>query len=246
MIQQLIKWSLLSLFGFSYLLQAELKESFSYQERIQLLKMATFGINAELLQDVNATNLENSSSKEIAWLDSQLNSPSAYDDEDDEWVTHYQRLVNLSLTTMPTFDMYAKVKGWHKYNIFNQARYDWIMQHYQMAAWWDNALGNVTQSTKVGSDQLRQRTAYAFSQLLVVSKSGEPLHQRSEGLAHYYDILAKNALGNYETLLQEVLRSPAMGVFLSSAFNKKASLANNTRPDEILLVSFCNFLRLDL
>ena len=128
-------------------------------------------------------------------------------------MTHYQRLVNLSLTTMPTFDMYAKVKGWHKYNIFNQARYDWIMQHYQMAAWWDNALGNVTQSTKVGSDQLRQRTAYAFSQLLVVSKSGEPLHQRSEGLAHY-DILAKNALGNYETLLQEVLRSPAMGVFL--------------------------------
>ena len=238
MIQHLLRLSLLSLFGCPYLLQAELKETFSYQERIQLLKMATFGINAELLQDVNATNLENSSSKEIAWLDSQLNSPSAYDDEDDEWVTHYQRLVNLSLTTMPTFDLYAKVKGWHKYNIFNQARYDWVMQHYQMAAWWDNALGNVTQSTKVGSDQLRQRTAYAFSQLLVVSKSGDPLHKRSEGLAHYYDILAKNALGNYETLLREVLRSPAMGVFLSSAFNKKASLVNNTRPDENLAREF--------
>ena len=45
-------------------------------------------------------------------------------------------------------------------------------------------------------------------------------------------------MGNYETLLQEVLRSPAMGVFLSSAFNKKASLANNTRPDENLAREF--------
>ena len=97
MIQQLIRWSLLSLFGFSYLLQAELKESFSYQERIQLLKMATFGINAELLHDVNTTNMENSSSKEIAWLDSQLNSPSAYDGSDDEWKTHLQRVVDLTI-----------------------------------------------------------------------------------------------------------------------------------------------------
>lgn len=224
--------------GFSCLLQAELKDTFTYQERIQLLKMATFGINSKLLVDVNTTTRGNFSSKEVAWLEGQLNSPSAYDNLNDDWLTHYQRLENLSLTTMPTFDLYAKVKGWHKYNIFNQARYDWIMQHYQMAAWWDNALGNVTQSKKISSDQLRQRTAYAFSQLLVVSKSGDPLHQRSEGLAHYYDILAKNALENYETLLQEVLRSPAMGVFLSSAFNQKASLAKNTRPDENLAREF--------
>ena len=102
-----------SLFGFSYLLQAELKESFSYQERIQLLKMATFGINAELLQDVNTTNMENSSSKEIAWLDSQLNSPSAYDDSDDEWKTHLQRVVDLTIFSMPTIDFYENNPKWH-------------------------------------------------------------------------------------------------------------------------------------
>ena len=238
MISQLIRWSLLLCLGFFCLLQAELKKTFSYQERIQLLKMATFGINAELLHDFNITKSENSSSKEIAWLESQLYSPSAYDDSDDEWKTHLQRVVDLTISSMPTKDFYENNPKWHKHMIFNRMEADWIMQHYQMSAWWDNALGNVNLSPKIGSDQLRQRTAYALSQLLVVSKSASPLERRSEGLAHYYDILAKNALGNYEVLLQEVLRSPAMGVFLSSAFNKKASLANNTRPDENLAREF--------
>ena len=107
-----------------------------------------------------------------------------------------------------------------------------------MSAWWDNALGNVDLNDKVGSDQLRQRMAYAMSQLLVVSSTIFPLYGRTEGLAFYYDILAENAFGNYETLLQNVLRSPAMGVFLSSAMNQKASLSKNTRPDENLAREF--------
>ena len=181
MIKELIRWSLLYLFGCSYLLQAELKESFSYKERIQLLKMATFGINAELLQDINVTNMENSSSKEIAWLDSQLNSPSAYDDPDDEWKTHLQRVEDLTISSMPTKDFYENNPKWHKYMIFNRLEADWITQHYQMSAWWDNSIGNINLSPKIGSDQLRQRTAYAFSQLLVVSKTASPLERRSEG-----------------------------------------------------------------
>ena len=224
--------------SFGFQVKAQLKETFSYQERIQLLKMSTFGINAELLQNVNEMNSENTNSKEIAWLDSQLNSPSAYDDSDDNWKTHLQRVVELTISSMPTIDFYENNPKWHKHKIFNRLKAEWITSHYQMSAWWDNALGNVNLSPKIGSDQLRQRTAYALSQLLVVSKSASPLERRSEGLAHYYDLLAKNALGNYENLLQEILRSPAMGVFLSSAFNKKASLANNTRPDENLAREF--------
>ena len=92
--------------------------------------------------------------------------------------------------------------------------------------------------TRLGSDQLRQRMAYAMSQLLVVSSTIFPLNGRTEGLAYYYDILAENAFGNYETLLQNVLRSPAMGVFLSSVMNQKASLSKNTRPDENLAREF--------
>jgi hypothetical protein len=80
--------------------------------------------------------------------------------------------------------------------------------------------------------------AYAMSQLLVVSSTIFPLNGRTEGLAFYYDILAENAFGNYETLLQNVLRSPAMGVFLSSVMNQKASLSKNTRPDENLAREF--------
>ena len=112
--------------GFSCLLQGELKESFSYQERIQLLKMATFGINAELLQDVNTTNTENTASKEIAWLEGQLNSPSAYDNLDDDWLTHFQRLEELSMSSMPTTDFYNVNVEWDTYNIFNRSTADWV------------------------------------------------------------------------------------------------------------------------
>ena len=238
MIRLFTRWLPFYVLGLISVVKAELKESFSHQERIQLLKMATFGINAELLQDVNAMNSENTSSKEVAWLEGQLNSPSAYDDTKDNWLSHLQRVEAISFNSMPTTDFYNLNGEWDKFKIFNRTTADWIMHYYQMSAWWDNTLGNVNLSDKISSDQLRQRTAYAFSQLLVVSKSASPLERRAEGLAYYYDILAKNALGNYETLLQEVLRSPAMGVFLSSAFNKKASLANNTRPDENLAREF--------
>lgn len=238
MIRLFLRWSCCFLLGFICVLKAELKETFSYQERIQLLKMATFGINSKLLADINTTSPGNSAIKEISWLDRQLSSPSAYDDPNDDWLTHFQRLEQLSVKSMPTTDFYNLKAKSDKMKIFNRTTADWIMQHYQMSAWWDNALGNVNLSHDISSDQLRQRTAYAFSQLLVVSKSASPLERRAEGLAYYYDILAKNAFGNYENLLQEVLRSPAMGVFLSSAFNKKASLAENTRPDENLAREF--------
>ena len=43
-----------------------------------------------------------------------------------------------------------------------------------MAAWWDNALGNPGYPD-LGKDQLRQRVAYALSQLLVASHRELPL-----------------------------------------------------------------------
>jgi len=69
-------------------------------------------------------------------------------------------------------------------------------------------------------DQLRQRMAFALSQILVVSDVGA-LDNNPLGVAEYHDILLRNAFGNYRTLLGEVTRSAAMGAFLTSLRNQK-------------------------
>ena len=218
-------------------LNGELKESFSFSDRIQLLKMSTFGPTAQMLNDLNTSYSDDLVPDEIEWLEEQLNFPSAYDDPDDEWLTHFERTEQIATYLMPSVDFYEE-RNEDGLKIFNRVTRDGNIQTYQMAAWWENAIGNKVLNDSVGSDQLRQRIAYAFSQLLVVSRSASPLNARAEGLACYYDILCKNAFGNYESLLRQIVRSPAMGVFLSSAFNKKASLAANTRPDENLAREF--------
>lgn len=82
-----------------------------------------------------------------------------------------------------------------------------------------------------GPDQLRQRVAFALSQIMVVSQlSG--LNDRPYGLADYYDVLVRNAFGNYRVLLEEVTLHPAMGEFLSMLGNRKPDPLNNIRPDE--------------
>jgi uncharacterized protein (DUF1800 family) len=82
-----------------------------------------------------------------------------------------------------------------------------------------------------GKDQLRQRTAFALSEILVVSDVGA-LAPFPEATAHYYDVLAENAFGNYRDLMEKVTLNPAMGAFLSVLGNQKSDPARNIRPDE--------------
>ena len=90
--------------------------------------------------------------------------------------------------------------------------------------WWNNVLGE--------EDQLRQRVAYALSQIFVVSDVDQVLVNRQFGMAHYYDMLAENAFGNYRELLELVTLHPAMGVYLTHIRSEKADPALNIRPDE--------------
>ena len=80
-------------------------------------------------------------------------------------------------------------------------------------------------------DQLRQRVAFALSEVLVVSQLGV-LGNMTYSMADYYDVLATNAFGNYRDLLEEVTLHPAMGVYLSMLGNEKPDPALNIRPDE--------------
>ncbi len=86
-------------------------------------------------------------------------------------------------------------------------------------------------NTLRGSDQLRGRVAWALSQIFVVSQIGA-LQNLPSATADFYDLLARDALGDYRTLLQDVTLHPAMGVYLSMLGNQKAVAGTNLRPDE--------------
>jgi len=89
--------------------------------------------------------------------------------------------------------------------------------------WFDNTLR--------GPDQLRQRVAWALSQIMVVSQVGA-LQNLPNATADFYDMLARNALGDFRKLLEEVTLHPAMGIYLSMLGNQKAVAGTNLRPDE--------------
>lgn len=87
--------------------------------------------------------------------------------------------------------------------------------------YWDHIVG--------ANDQVRQRMAFALSQILVYSDaadSDQPMR------AFYQDILIRNAFGNYRDLLEEVTFSPAMGEWLTYRGNRKGDASKGRMPDE--------------
>lgn len=83
-----------------------------------------------------------------------------------------------------------------------------------------------------GNDQLRQRAAFALSQVFVISYVDGTLSGQPRGVASYYDMLADKAFGNYRDLLESVSLHPMMGVYLTSLRNQKEDPASGRVPDE--------------
>lgn len=85
-------------------------------------------------------------------------------------------------------------------------------------------------------DQLRQRAAFALSEIFVISDGDALIKNRSYGAAHYYDMLRTGASGTYHDLLEGVATHPVMGQYLSHLRNGKAVLDNEGNvlisPDE--------------
>lgn len=69
-------------------------------------------------------------------------------------------------------------------------------------------------------DQLRQRVAYALSQIIVISMNKNIY---PDEIVPYLQILSRNAFGNYLTLLDEISTSSQMGKYLD--------LANSNKPN---------------
>ncbi len=81
-------------------------------------------------------------------------------------------------------------------------------------------------------DPVRKRLAYALSQFFVVSTNGIEIQWQSNAVAAYWDVLNRNALGNFRQLLEDVTLNPAMGVYLSTLDNRKEDTRTGRVPDE--------------
>jgi len=92
----------------------------------------------------------------------------------------------------------------------------------RLVPWWTAAVK--------GPDQLRQRVAFALSQIFVVSNAGSVLN--AQGVASYSDLMVTHALGNFRDLLDAVSHSPVMGQYLSFFKNDKSNPATGSHADE--------------
>jgi uncharacterized protein (DUF1800 family) len=91
-------------------------------------------------------------------------------------------------------------------------------------AWWNNVV--------LGQDQLRQRMAFALSEIWVTSSVVAPLSVYPTMMAYYYDMLTKDALGNYRQLMEDVTLTPTMGLYLSMLKSDKPNPATGVHADQ--------------
>ena len=83
-------------------------------------------------------------------------------------------------------------------------------------------------------DQLRQRLAFALSQIMVTS---DRELDGTYGFAEYHQMLRDHAFGNYRVLLEKVITSPFMGAYLNMADNDPADPNENFAREMLQLFS---------
>jgi uncharacterized protein (DUF1800 family) len=81
-------------------------------------------------------------------------------------------------------------------------------------------------------DQLRQRVAFALSQIFVISIRDSGVANSPRGTSDFYGMLQRNAFANFRTLLEDVTLHPMMGLYLSHLGNQKSDPATDRVPDE--------------
>ena len=87
-------------------------------------------------------------------------------------------------------------------------------------------------------DQLRQRVAFALSQIFVTSINTLIWNQT---VVPYQEMLMSDAFGNFRQILQDVTLSPAMGEYLNMANNAKGNAAiAPCCPTRIMGAKFCS------
>lgn len=108
-------------------------------------------------------------------------------------------------------------------NVISNA-YTNVYGSHKILGWWEQAMN--------APDQLRQRVAFALSQILVISDRSDSLNNEPFSMVSYYDIFVRNAFGNYSNVLLEVTKHPAMGIYLSHMGNQPPDPSTGRFPDE--------------
>ena len=85
------------------------------------------------------------------------------------------------------------------------------------------------QNAVTGQDQLRQRVAFALSEMWVVSAVST---KNAYAFPPYWRLFRDNAFGNYRDIMKAVTLSPAMGNYLNMANNNKGNPAAGTSANE--------------
>ena len=125
-------------------------------------------------------------------------------------------------------EQFAKPQTLHRLYI-NQAAADLSAVGQQLSntnfwdSWWSQALA--------GEDQMRQRAAFALSEVMVISFADATVRNQTRGAASYYDMLGEKAFGNFRDLLEGVTYHPMMGIYLSHLKNQKEDVATGRVPD---------------
>jgi uncharacterized protein (DUF1800 family) len=91
--------------------------------------------------------------------------------------------------------------------------------------WWQAAL--------TGNDQLRQRVAFALSQIFVISSN----EVSALTITYYHNMLAQDAFTNFSTIMHDVTLSPGMGAYLNMLNSAKAptgQIANENYARELM------------
>jgi uncharacterized protein (DUF1800 family) len=83
-----------------------------------------------------------------------------------------------------------------------------------------------------GNDQLRQRVAFALSEIFVVSMVDSNVGNQPRAVADWLDMLGQRGFGSYRELLEAVTLHPMMGTYLNMRGNQKADPGSGRVPDE--------------
>jgi uncharacterized protein (DUF1800 family) len=135
----------------------------------------------------------------------------------------------LTASTLPQWidQQFAQPLTSHKQNV------EYLVDNFYDGNYNQGELANIESVFRFaayGDDQLRQRAAWALSQIFVIG-TGSPAVDSASGRI-YLDVLNRNALGNYRQLLEDVTLSQSMGLYLSHIGNEKENPDTGRLPDE--------------
>ena len=181
---------------------------------VRFLNKATFGATPKSIEHLKKVGI-------LTWLDEQLNMPLENKNE------YLEETIKIAKKFEPE-SFKNSIEEYLEDNsiVFNKDKASFAMTRYQNSAWFDIAIK--------AKDQLRKKTTYALSQIVVESLAEPIFTRRAEAISRYFDILQQNAFRSYKDLLIDISHSSSMSLYLTFNGNKKEYTQNGSivYPDE--------------